>query len=379
MAATIIVIAAVQGCSNSKIQNGKNIGFSVKDLDSIEINATASSGLGNFFLADSTLMFADYLYSRIFSYNVESGKFVKTWLDNNNGENPTQALMYACNLSNNPNRIIIIDNSLFLSILDTRKDSLYKYGRIDFKWSDKPSLNFNSPSVYNVAEMADLGLNFFELSENKFLIPIEIVNRSLSYIDNKRYKKGRIWGEVNLRPQEARVTGLKGIFPKSFLDNPTLGFEFFDYEFNPNDSTFFVSFAPDPAIYVYSAEGEILRSFGLDADAVDRNYTKGYSKDSWTSWKEDMSHVGANTGIYFDKDNNILFRTIFRNMASGDAVLQGYRDDVLILEEEMPKDFLLLGKYNGKYWGIKYKIRNDTEDVIFTLYSFTISDKNFIG
>lgn len=369
VALVLFLTLIAQSCSDSG-KGVKNISFQIAELDSIRIHADMTSGNGNFFMRDSTLVFADRLHCKLISFDLESGDCIGYSLRKGEGAGELSALMFAYPVQNDLSKVVIIDNNMEMSLYDYNSDSLTDYSMIDFKWQSEPGSDYNSPSVYGAGD-SEFGVKYYKLKDGSVLTPVSIIDRFLKTVDEERYRQGRLWGEISLKDSKARITKLTGSFPSSFIKHPNTYFESFDYVMNPADSTYFVTFFTDPRIYVYDRNFKLEDSFGFENEKIDRSYSKGYDID-WDTVRKDYKRVGGNTGIFLNNDDGFLLRTMLESSASGKTVMQGYKGADLVLESEMTRYFKLLGSYNGKYRGVRYLPYEDTDDVIFTLYSFKI-------
>lgn len=93
-------------------------------------------------------------------------------------------------------------------------------------------------------------------------------------------------------------------------------------------------------------------------------------------FKEDDQQVGANIGLTYIKEDDLLLRTTFESFANGHVCLQAYAGSDLILESQMPDYFTLLGYSDGYYYGIRIlPIETEKGDMNFILYRFKIEDR----
>ena len=149
-------------------------------------------------------------------------------------------------------------------------------------------------------------------------------------------------------------------------------FEFFDYAVEPETGVIYVSHGPDSLIYRYDRDYNLIGRFGLEPQGTDRSYTRGFEKEPYVAFREDIKHVGANTGLYYDPTDRILFRTTMTDFPTGRTILQGYRGDDMIMEQEMPAYFKMLGRYGDRYYGVRFKPAEDEDNLYFNLYSFRL-------
>lgn len=349
----------------------KNISATISELDSIDIDAIDTSTRGNLVLLGDTLYFADMRYCALHKYDL-SGKYLGKKLGEGNGPNELPNLLYASTLSNNNDTIVLIDSSVRMYLYDVSKDSLNNLGNVDFGWGTGDQ-NYDSPGVYNIMQMTDFGTTFTKMDDGKIIFPVSIIRRFVGdEIDKERYEKGHTLGMLD--PASMKVGKVFGKFAPFMLENPTPGFEFFDYAYNDADHKYYISFATDPKLYCMNESGEMEYSFGEDPQDVKRTYTIGYN-DPYETFKEDIKdgQIGCNTGVVYVKDKNLVLRTTLLDFASGRVALQAYRDNDLIFEKEMPPYFKLLGYTNGYFIGCRFlPVEKDEDNVAFRIYKFNI-------
>ncbi len=353
-------------------KGSKQLNSNISQLDSINIDAIDTSTQGNFVMCGDSLYFADARNYGLHLYNL-NGEYLGKKLREGQGPNELSNLLYAANLSNSSDSIVLIDRSVKLYIYDTSKDSLMNLGNVDFGWSEEEQ-DYDSPGAYNVMEMTDFGITFLKKENGNIVFPVSIIKRLVGdKVDEDRYKKGHIFG--NLAVKNMKVDSVFGQFPPFMLENPTPGFEFFDYAYDAKNRKYYVSFATDPNLYCLNDSGEIEYSFGEDAPDVRRTYTIGYNDPSETFGKDIQDgQIGCNTGVMYVADKNLVLRTTLLDFASGRVTLQGYRDGNMILEKEMPPYFKLLGYSNGEFIGCRFlPVEIDENTIAFRIYKFKVN------
>lgn len=352
-------------------KGSKKISAYISELDSIDIDAIDTSTRGNLLLSGDTLYFADMRYCTLHKYDL-AGKYLGKKLGEGNGPDELPSLLYASPLSGCNDSIVIIDSSIRMYLYNNPKDSLISLGNVDFGWGSD-SDGYDSPGVYNIMEMTDFGITFTKMDDGKIVFPISIIRRFVGdEIDKERYEKGHTFGMLD--PTSTKVVKVFGKFAPFMLENPTPGFEFFDYAYNDADHKYYISFATDPKLYCMNESGEMEYSFGEDCQDVKRTYTVGYN-DPYDTFKEDIKdgQIGCNTGVVYVKDKNLVLRTTLLDFASGRVALQAYRDNDLIFEKEMPPYFKLLGYANGYFIGCRFlPVEIDDNNVAFRIYKFNI-------
>lgn len=340
-------------------------------LDSVVIDADSTSGRGNFFMQDSSIYFADSYYMTVFQYDYTSSSCVAHYFSKGTGPNELSSFLYAYPIKGGNKECLIMDSSLGMYSYMEGEFSLTYKGRLDFGWNNLLKNNYASPSVYNIMEMTDFGIDFTYLNDSIILFPISLVNRNLDEISKRRYEKGHIFAELNRR--NMKVENVLGYFPKIYKEKPTPFFEFFQYAMC-ND-TLYVNHATDSLIYVYKYPDNLLYTIGYEVPDVNRNYTIGYDVDM-SHFKKDVQMVGSNSGLLYVPEERLLLRTTLKNFKTRAVCIQAYLDGDLVLEVDMPFFLKLLGIWDGYFYGVKQLPQEDEDGHIhFVFYRFKIEKK----
>lgn len=368
----VILSLLMTACSQSKsleFRGHKSLKNVMLSLDSITFDANATSQQGNFILMDSSLMFVDRLYCKIFSYSSSTGELLDTFSGYGQGPDEMTGIMYGSAIMPKDRSAWIINSSN--GVYDFSPESgLVRYkGALDFGWKSTVLNDFESSSCYNIMEMSDFGVTMTQMDDSTVMIPLSLIGRNIEKVNKNRYDKAHILGLVDAK--SLKVRQLIGRFPENLKSNPTPFFDFFDYSVDFDNSRIYTSFASDSLIYCNDFKGTILYSFGFEPDGISRDYTYGYDT-TFEDFKNDISKVGANTGIFYDSQNGLLFRCSMTDFASGSTRMQIYEDSNLIAELRMPPYFKMLGKIGSKYYGVRLMPVEQGENAYFTLYKFSL-------
>lgn len=355
--------AAVGGHVGEKVLTIANI-----PVDSIIIHADSTSIRGNLELMDTSLIFVDRLFCKLFPFSIFDGKPGKPIGGLGKGPNEMMGVICGSTLSPRDTIMWILDSSNGIYKYSPQLESINFLKRLDFSWDKVQRNNYESPSVYNTMQVTNFGVTITDIGDDKVLFPLSFVNQFLDGIEVDRYQKGHILGIIDKKT--LKVEKLLGSLPPYYEDTPIPMFEFFDYTVNFKDSLIYVSHAPDSLIYCYKYPDSLLYSMGFEPNGLHRDFNVGYNPD-YMDFKKEIRRVSVNTGLYYDAIDNLLFRTSITDYESGNSVLQIYRDTNLIAEVKMPPFFKMLGRVGDRYYGARLKaIETEDEDVYFILYSF---------
>lgn len=281
-------------------------------------------------------------------------------------------MLYAQPIKNSDGEILIMDTSMGQYSYYPASDSLMFRGRLDFNWGKGENNRYDDIANYKPMEMSDFAISFVR-QDSTILFPLSIMNRNFDNIDDERYLQGHIFARLNVNTM--KVGEPFGQFPEMYKSKPLPSYEFFDFTVDNGKNQILYSFAPDSLIYIADHEGRPIKTIGFEPEGVNREYKPGFETDL-QKYRQDAMKVGTNTGLYFDEEEKLLFRTSIRVFEEGGSVLQAYdADGNLVLEEIMPQYFKMLGKYNGKYYGGRYMPEENGDHMSYPLYVFTITKR----
>ena len=365
---TMMLTVACDKATVSTHEGEKSLAITELKIDSIVINADSTSLRGHFECMDTSLIFVDVLYNRLFPYSIFSGKPGKPFGGLGKGPNEMTGIMYGASISPSDTSMWVLDSSNGVYEFTPGSGNINFLSRLDFSWDKLERDNYDSPSVYNIMEMADFGVTITDIGNNEVLIPISLISRHLSGKNINRYKKGHILGLLD--KSSLKVKKVFGSLPTYYQDHPLPFFEFFDYVMDHNDSIIYVSHAPDSLIYCYRYPDSLLYTMGFEPQGLHRDFNFGYDPKI-EDFRKEIRHASVNTGLYFDTIDNLLFRTSITELESGNSVMQVYKDKDLIAEVKVPPFFKMLGRVNDHYYGVRFRpIETEDVDVYFILYSF---------
>lgn len=371
-----IVVMLILGASCEEENNIIHIGENhlkryIVEIDTMRVNLENSSGMGNFYMKDSIITFVDAISCTFYDLNLH-GQLIESYFGKGRGENEIRTIMYAYPIENDPlNRGIIVDNDYLVTIFDRKNRKIDYCKKINFGKINKRRNQYQSPGLYQIVDFTDFGMSFYLDTDSLLIFPINIDNRMTATpdkIDNKRYEKGAILGKLNLSTME--VEGVMGRFPEFYKHNPMPHMEFFQYVIS--DGLLYVDHAVDSLIYVYKYPDDLQYTIGYECYGIDRDYTSTKIIDQNEIFKDDVQHVGLNSGLILCSENNTLCRTYMKNVATGESGLQIYKDNNLIADVEIPAYFKLLGYKDRYYYGTCLIPAEDLDCTYLTLYRIKI-------
>ncbi len=369
-----LMVFFLSGCTRSEnsIEHSgeKLLDRSVAWIDTINIGNDEISGRYNLLLMDSCVVFADQMQNSLYFHNLSDGSFVSKRLGYGNGPKELISMMYAHPIKNSDGEILIMDSSMGQYSYYPATDSLMFRGRLDFNWGKGEKNRYDDISNYKPMEMSDFAISFVR-QDSTILFPLSIINRNFDNIDGERYLQGHIFARLNVNTM--KVGEPFGQFPEMYQSKPLPSYEFFDFTVDNGKNQIIYNFAPDSTIYIADSEGVPVKAIGFEPAGINREYPAGFETDI-QKYRQNAMKVGTNTGLYFDEEAQLLFRTSILVFEEGNSVMQVYdTDGNLVLEEAMPKYFKMLGKHNDKYYGSRFMPEENGEDLNYPLYVFTIN------
>ena len=199
-------------------------------LDSVVVDASYTSGWGNFYLVDSIITFADTYYSKFYDYKANSGDSIAEYFRKGNGPGELNEFMFAYPVRNKKEQCLIVDNSIMLHSFKRWDHELFHHGKVDFGW-DGICKDYESPRVYNMIYLTDYGVDFYYLNDSILIFPVNLVDRFVSekQIGSDRYDKLHIFGELNVNTMMVeRVTGK---MPEIYHEKPIPHFDYLTFSF----------------------------------------------------------------------------------------------------------------------------------------------------
>lgn len=370
----VFISVLLSSCSGEKehgMHRGeKALGTLTMTLDSMVVNADTTSLQGNFVLADEGLIFIDRGYSKAYIYSPDSGELLKAHLGRGQGPNEVNGAMEGFTVSPADTSVWIMDSMMGIYEYSPKNATADYTTRIDFGWGDEANMVIDKPGVYAFLDLTGFGATVTQINDSTMLIPVNILKRNLSVIDEDYYNRGHIFGEVDI--PTLKVRKVTGKFPEFFKEHPCPALGYFDYEYEPESDRVFVTYGADSLIYCYQYPDSLLFTFGFEPEGIKREYPFGYDVD-FNEFVENPERIGFNTRLMYDREKKLYLRVSIKERKSYDSVVQVYDKDFnLVGELDLPPMFVLLGKHGSKYYGIRRDPIEYEDKSEFVFYTFTL-------
>jgi hypothetical protein len=337
-------------------------------IDSIVIDATYTSGDGNFFMIDSVITFADRYYATMFDYDRSTGYLIGRHFELGRGENELSNFLYAFPVQNDT-VIYVVNRNLMVTSYNPDAHHLTDNGMINFNWKNRPNQNYESPQNYNLMTNS-LDIHFHRLNDSSMIIPVNIITSYTApdgKITKKHYREGRVFGLLNTNTMT--VDSVFGRFPRLYMEKSMPYMESFSYLVKGD--SIFVNFAADPLIYVYKYPDQPLFTIGHEGKEINREYpVSTFISDDYYS---DYEKMGSNMEITYFDETRRLFRTYIKSWKSKRCGMQVYDEGYnLIHDVEVPSSFKIVGYRHPYYYAVASFPEETEENTYFKFYRFTL-------
>lgn len=359
----------------SKVKNNSRSTAPVNerlDIETIRIytgeEESLCSMVGDFVIKKDSLCFADREATSLIYYDV-NGKYLQRRLAE--GRGPSEILGIT-KLDFKGDKCITLDGNWILTTFDNNWN---KIQACRFSWgshySEDQLMKMAHPDSTAIYEVEYEGYPLLKIiGQEHVLLPITTehpkLNGFFKECAEKYYKECYSIGIVNLK---------NGKLIKKLCNwSPT----YTKYQFIPNfrhvqfdlidNNTLLYSFEAEPLIFRMNLSNNETTSFGIAGRDMKTDYrTTSGLDDAEDYYKEDEKKYGFYNALKYIPETGLTFRSYTKGDKSTDGGLQVYRNNVLIHDFNVPKQFKFIGYIKPYYFG-SAGYDNDTEEMI--LYRF---------
>lgn len=344
--------------------------FKISKIDS----SLSSSFVGELWVNKNKLYFSDHYFNYVYELDI-NGNLKNTYLGKGNGPNEIPDLDDIV-----PNK----DGSY--TVLSSYSTSIYNFDNswkrigksvIDFniKRSDNEILQNPDPSIFDSYEL-ETGYDDILRNWNEKYVAISVSASHPSfngYFDSDSfYKYSRVIALIN--KNTGKISDFFGRRSPVYLSQKNIP-SFNHFKFEIDDKNAYLSFMPDPNIYVINKKTKLaIGKFGVKGNNMKTNYrlTDNYEQ-AQKNELEDMEIYGYYRDLKIIPEDNLVFRTYSKSKESDNDGLQIYKKFNLIGDINVPKGFKIIGKINNHYIG---SIKNNTSDESVSIYKITFNYEN---
>lgn len=372
----VLIAITIIGCKNhrskeyfiSPVNNKKDILFDKIKLDSIPIKRIESSYVGFIRIVSNSIYFIDQRFGWIFEFD-KNGLFQRRYLGVGRGPEELNTKLIDGYLNLRDGRHIFIGagndchiyKNNFIKDKSFMMDKRYKRAKLG-KSEYRPDL----PEIYTLAYEKLVLRNF----GNDLFFTVVAEHPSFNFIrtPKKYFEECRIIMKMNLN--NGATEGLLGRYSPVYMANDNfkqISLTSFDID---NNGMFYVQQEADSLIYVYNQDFIIEKSFGFRGKDMDMpSRILATIDDFRMHYKEERQDKGYYDWIEYIDETGVLFRSYKKGKNSNSDGLQAYKNDVLIADFVVPKNFKVTGYISPYYYSNEY-INEDTEKMI--IYKFKL-------
>lgn len=352
----------------SPINNKKDIHIENIEMDSIDLPHIESSYLGFTRIVSNSIYFIDQRFGWIFEFD-RNGKFQNRFLGVGRGPaelntsliDGYEHLKDGRNIFIGPGNDCHIYKANFMKDKSYIMDKRYKRGKLRMnKYApDMPEIYTLSYEKLTVKNYKD-NLYFTVVSEHP---AFNFIRTPAKYFENCR-----IIAKMDL--SNGKITDLLGRYSPVYRENKSfkqISLTSFDID---NHGDFYIQQEADSLIYVYDRNFTIKKAYGFKGNHIDLPSRPLTTIDDFRKYyKEEREKKGYYNWIEFIDETGLLFRSYKKGEDSSSDGLQIYKDNVLIADVNVPKDFKVVGFIDPYYYSNEF-INDENENI--KIYRFKL-------
>ncbi|MCH7415508.1 hypothetical protein MM213_18550 [Belliella sp. R4-6] len=209
--------------------------------------------------------------------------------------------------------------------------------------------------------------------QGNLVFPVAIPHPDFNYLWHEEYyKQARILGKIHSDDGRVAIHGRYSPIYHQYNFLSTLRGVPFSYL---DANTYIQGYEADSILYKLNDSGEVHFAFGVAGKEMNTAYEnfKAADIDEYDAvWDLDRDRYSYYHSVDYVRETGLLFRVYTKSNPLVDG-LQIYRDDTLIGDVEVPKDFLFVG-YKAPYYYGEFKYRVDKEEDSIKLLRFEIPE-----
>lgn len=315
----------------------RDIKWSSIYLDTILLEKTSSSYVGETQIRENTIYFVDSKFCKMFLFDT-AGRFTESVLKSGRGPKEINTGEIAATLFTG-------NQQIFFGVS-------YDIHAFSKDWEDQRSMTLDWQIKHSREEMlknprADMhGMyapayeKFILRERNGFLyFPIYSQHPEFNFVSSRYYyDQSRSIARASIHNGKVlEVIGRRSPIYKNYEFIGHLSLLNFDIDKNGN---FYLCFEPDSVIYQYDSAFNITHAYGFEGRNMDKNYTENKClEDFYKVIDTERAEKGYYTWIRFIDELGMLFRSYQKGVNETTDGLQIYKDGVLLADVDVPKGF----------------------------------------
>jgi len=347
-----------------KAEGKRNISIAQIKLDTIRLEHINTSYTGQLQISDSALYFIDSRFCWVYVFDANGNLLLrKLGQGNGPGEVPVSYIEAFCFLPKNEKLILGSTSDYYLINSQWELESTNVL-KLDYNTVRVDPMD---PATYTYA------FNLFVHPDSKgnIYVPIHAESEQFNFCQRPYYTESRILLKIDY--DSNIVKEVIGRRSPEYLNYNFLGHHsFFNFDIDNKDN-FYISHEIDSLIYIYNSDFRPVKAFGSKGKNMNTDYKELPTLDIKKFrdlYFNDRPNRGYYTWIRYFSDRDLLFRSYKKNSSTPYDGLQIYKDDTLIGDIDVPKNFNVIGYINPYFYSCAY-IDEVNEEI--KVYRFKIS------
>lgn len=313
------------------------------DMISLPLETVGSSYVGQLSVTDESILFIDSRFCWVFEFTPE-GELKKRYLGQGNGPSELPAGMidgYAY-LQDGSHFFIGPGSNCYIYDENFKLKSRYilKY--------KKGAVNPEQPDTYTLYYFNMCMKDYNDHLYCTVMLDDPIYNFILS--PKEYFKNVHVLMSINL--QTGELEAVKGNYPDIYQKDPSLRhLNFIAYDIDKSGN-FNLTYEGDSIIYVFDSEFRPVTAFGYAGKDMVKKEAVFHSLEEFREgYAQNRRERGIYTGLKYVDETGVLFRSYQKGEGKDTDGLQIYKNNVLIGDVEVPKNFKVLGYIPPYYYG----------------------------
>lgn len=343
----------------------KELSIDVIKIDTLTNDSFVSPGFGAWVIFNDSLTLLD---KRLDSAYVFSDDLVhrSTYLGKGDGPNLLTSIILKHTVMDD--YLVLLGGNYDYNLINKNWE-IEKRGQLDFYHEKTPHEELlknpkaNYIGIYEVlSEHLKLGHDY----QGNLVFSVSSLHPDFNYLWHEAYyQEARILGKINPDNGEVAIQGrYSPIYHQYKFLSTLIGAPFSYLDAN----TYIQGYEADSILYKLNNSGELQFAFGVagkDMNTAYENFKAEDYEEYDAVWDLDRDRLSYYLSLDHVKETGLLFRVYTKSNPLFDG-LQVYRDDTLIGDLEVPKDFRFVG-YKAPYYYGEFRYRQDKEENILKL------------
>jgi hypothetical protein len=348
----------------------KELSIDALKIDMLTNESFFYSGLGSWVIFNDSLTLLD---KRLDSAYVFSDELVhrSTYLGKGDGPNLLSNIILQQTVMDD--YLVLLGGNYDYNLINKNWE-IEKKGLVDFYHEETPYEELLKNPKANYVGLYEVLAGPLKLSHDykgNLVFSVAIPHPDLNYLWHEAYyREARILGKINPDEGKVAIQGRYSNIYNQYQFLSTLLGAPFTYL---NVDTYIQGYEADSILYRLSDDGEVAHAFGVagkEMNTAYENFKPETVEEYDAVWDLDRDRYSYYFSLDYIKETGLLFRGYTKSNSAVDG-LQIYRDDTLIGDVEVPKDFRFIG-YKAPYYYGEFKYRADKEEDSIKLLRFEL-------